>query len=177
MTDLVCLGKIVAAHGIKGEVKLKSFTAAAKDVLRYGMLSNKDETRCFELVFKGFLKGLLRVQIKGVDTRNDAESLVGTELYVRRDKLPDLQEDVFYQTDLIQADVLDDKTLQKIGKVVGVYNFGAGDMLEIKFDDVKQTEMLPFNDSYVSDVDIKNKTVTLAMKTMNYQKDEESSDA
>lgn len=177
MTNLICLAKIVAAHGIKGEVKLKSFTNAPKDVFGYGMLSNKDGTRFFELVFKGFLKELLRVQIKGVDTRNDAESLVGTELFVARDKLPELEKDVFYQADLIGADVVDASSLQRIGKVVGIYNFGAGDILEIKFDDIKQTEMIPFNDSYVPVVDIQNKTVHVTMRTMNYQKDEEREDA
>lgn len=177
MTNLICLAKIVAAHGIKGEVKLKSFTNSPKDVFGYGMLSNKDGTRFFEPVFKGFLKELLRVQIKGVETRNDAESLIGTELYVARDKLPELEKDVFYQADLIGADVLDAKTLQATGKVVGVYNFGAGDILEIKFDELKQTEMIPFNETYVADVNVQNKTITVFSGTMNYQKDEEQTDA
>ena len=173
MTDLICLAKIVAVHGIKGEVKVKSFTLTPKDVFSYGALSNKDGTRFFELVFKGLNKGLLRVQIKDVNTRNEAESLVGTELFVNRDKLPELQDDTFYQADLIGAAVLDAKTSSKIGKVVGIYNFGAGDILEIKFNDVKQTEMLPFNSSYVPNVDVKNKTVSVAYTSMNYQPEDE----
>ena len=173
MTDLICLAKIVAAHGIKGEVKIKSFTKEPCDVLRYGALSNKDGTRFFELVFKGLAKGLMRVQIKGVSTRNDAENLIGEELFISRDQLPALDDDVFYQADLIGADVLDDKTSSKIGKVVGIYNFGAGDILEIKFDDMKQTEMLPFNESYVKNVDVQNKTLTVAARAMNYQLEDE----
>jgi len=173
MTDLICLAKIVAAHGIRGEVKIKTFTLSPKDVFLYGALSNIEGTRFFELTFKGLMKGLVRVQIKGVNTRNDAESLVGTELYVSRDKLPELQDDTFYQADLIGADVLDAKTASKIGQVVGVYNFGAGDILEIKFDGVKQTEMLPFNSSYVPNVDVKNKTVSVAFTSMNYQPEDE----
>ena len=173
MTDLICLAKIVAAHGIRGEVKIKTFTAMPKDVFSYGALSNIDGTRFFELIFKGLMKGLVRVQIKGVNTRNEAESLVGEELYISRDKLPELQNDTFYQADLVGADVLDVKTASKIGHVVGVYNFGAGDILEIKFDDVKQTEMLPFNNSYVPSVDVKNKTIGVAFRSMNYQPEDE----
>ena len=92
MTDLICLAKIVAAHGIQGEVKIKTFTSAPKDVLSYGALSNKEGTHFFELTFKGLQKGLLRAKIKGIETRNDAEGLVGTELFISRDKLPDLEE-------------------------------------------------------------------------------------
>jgi len=174
MTDLICLAKIVAAHGIQGEVKIKTFTLAPKDVLSYGALSNIEGTRFFELTFKGLQKGLLRVKIKGVETRNDAEGLVGTELFISRDKLPDLEENTFYQADLIGMDVLDIKTNSKIGKVVGIFNFGAGDILEIKIDGVKQTEMLPFNDDYVPSVDVKNKTVSVAFRAMNYQPEDES---
>lgn len=173
MANLICLAKIVAAHGIKGEVKIKTFTLAPKDVFSYGALSNKEGTRLFELVFKGLAKGLVRVQIKGVTTRNDAENLVGEELFISRDKLPELQNDTFYQADLIGADVLDAKTASKIGKVVGIFNFGAGDILEIKFDDVKQTEMLPFNNDYVPNVDVQNKTVSVWFTSMNYQPEDE----
>lgn len=173
MTDLICLAKIVAAHGIKGELKVNSFTSAPKDVFSYGALSNKDGTRFFELTFKGFHKKLLLVQIKGVNSRNDAESLIGTELYISRDKLPELQDDTFYQADLIGSDVLDDKTKNKIGTVVGIYNFGAGDILEIKFDAFKQSEMIPFNSSYVPNVDVKNKKVFVAFTSMNYQPEDE----
>ncbi len=172
MTDLVCLAKIVAAHGIKGEVKIKSFTRAPKDVCTYGKLSNKDETRFFDLTFLSFAKELLRVKIKGVDTRNDAESLVGTELYLSRSRLPDLAEDTFYQTDLVGLEVFDEKTGQKIGKVMGVFNFGAGDILEIKFDEKKQTEMLPFNDTYVPVVDTQSGFIKV--REMSYQEDEEN---
>ena len=174
MTDLICLAKIVAAHGIQGEVKIKTFTSAPKDVLSYGALSNKEGTHFFELTFKGLQKGLLRAKIKGIETRNDAEGLVGTELFISRDKLPDLEENTFYLADLIGAKVLDINTNTQTGKVVGIYNFGAGDILEIKIDGVKQTEMIPFNDDYVPSVDIKNKTVSVRFTSMNYQPEDES---
>ena len=176
MTNLVCLAKVIAAHGIKGELKVKSFTADPKDVCNYGMLTNKEKNRYFELKYTGFQKGLIRVKIKGIETRNDAEALVGLDLYVSRDKLPKLEKDTFYQTDLVGLDVLDLKTSKKIGKIVGIYNFGAGDILEIKFEEQKQTEMLPFNNEYVPEVDVQNGFVLIAYTTMNYQKDEEKNE-
>ena len=172
MSDLVCLAKIVAVHGIKGEVKLKSFTSLPKDVFKYGTLQNKEGTHFFELTFTGFSKELIRAKIKGIDTRNDAETLKGTELYISRDKLPVLKKDTFYQTDLIGLKVLEKQSLKQIGKIVGIYNFGAGDILEIKFDTLKETEMLPFNDDYVPTVDIDKGFVVVCSSTMNYQKDE-----
>ena len=172
MSDLVCLGKIVAAHGIRGEVKIKSFTSTPKDECAYGRLSNKDETRYFDLTFKGFAKELLRVKINGVDTRNDAESIIGTELYVLRDKLPALEPDTFYLADLEGLKVLDNATGEDIGRIIGIYNFGAGDILEIKFDGQTEPQMLPFSNTYVPMVDIKNGFVKVAQKELNYQKDE-----
>ncbi|MBR2299516.1 MAG: 16S rRNA processing protein RimM [Alphaproteobacteria bacterium] len=174
MSDLVCLGKIVAAHGIKGEVKVKSFTSNPKDVCAYGKLSNKDKTHFYQGQVKGFAKELLRVKFEGIDTRNAAEEIVGTELFVSRDVLPDLKENTFYLTDLIGLRVLDVKTQKELGKVVGVYNFGAGDILEISFEGQKQTEMLPFNDTYVPTVDIKKGFVEVSRTSMNYQEDEEN---
>ncbi len=172
MSDLICLGKIVAAHGIKGEVKVKSFTSQKKDVCAYGKLSNKDKTRFFEGQVKGFAKELLRVKFKGIDTRNDAEEIIGTELYVNRDILPDLEEDTFYLADLTGLKVLDANTQKELGKIVGVYNFGAGDILEIKFEEKKQTEMLPFNDAYVPTVDVQKGFVKVNYTSMNYQEDD-----
>lgn len=172
MSKLVCLGKIVAAHGIRGEVKVKSFTENPKDVLSYGNLSNKDGTRIFETRFVGFSKELLRVKIKGVDTRNDAENLKGTELYIERSKLPNVSEDTFYQADLVGLKAVRQKTSEQIGEVVGIYNFGAGDILEVKFDGLKRTEMLPFNNTYVPDVDLKKGVVLLSEDTMAYLEDE-----
>lgn len=173
MSELVCLAKIVAAHGIKGEVKLRSYTSDPKDVCQYGLLSNKDQTRFFDLKFMGFQKNVLRVKIKGIDTRNDAENLVGTDLYISREKLPKLEQDTFYQTDLVGLEATDQKTGKSVGKVVGVYNFGAGDILEIKFDHKKQTEMIPFREEYVPNVDLKKGVLVLTFFEMNYQKDEE----
>lgn len=175
MSELVCLAKVVAAHGIKGEVKLKSWTLDPKDVCAYGKLLNKDGSKTFSCRVTGLIKGLVRVKIDGVDTRNDAEALVGTELYVPRQMMPKLQENTFYQADLVGLRVLSVNGLKELGRIVGIYNFGAGDILEIKYTDIKETEMIPFTNMYVSEVNIEKGYISVKLESMPYMKDEEIS--
>lgn len=77
----VCLGKIVGVHGIRGEVKVKSYTAVDKDIAAYGELEDKAAGKRFSLKVTGHSKDLLRIKIKGIDDRTTAETLVGTEFY------------------------------------------------------------------------------------------------
>ena len=127
--DRICLGAIVGVHGIRGELKVKSWTASDQDIGNYGLLENEDGTRSFELKVVGRSKELLRCKIKGVEDRNAAEALIGTALYVERAALPALEEEEYYQADLIGLKVVDQSSGCVAGKVVGFYNFGAGDIL------------------------------------------------
>ena len=170
----ICLGKIVGVHGIRGEVKVKSYTALDKDLGSYGDLEDKNSTQKFTLKVTGHSKDLLRVKIKGVDDRNKAETLIGTELYANRDVLPEVQtEDVFYEADLVGLEVLDDQK-NKVAKVIGFYNFGAGDILELKLTNGK-TEMLPFNKAYVPDVNLEESYIIVTSTAMVFSEDEEDS--
>ena len=170
----ICLGKIVGVHGIRGEVKVKSYTALDKDLGSYGDLEDKNSTQKFTLKVTGHSKDLLRVKIKGVDDRNKAETLIGTELYANRDVLPEVQtEDVFYEADLVGLEVLDEQK-NKVAKVIGFYNFGAGDILEIKLSNGK-TEMLPFNKAYVPDVNLEESYIIVTSTAMVFSEDEEDS--
>ena len=170
----ICLGKIVGVHGIRGEVKVKSYTALDKDLGSYGDLEDKNSTQKFTLKVTGHSKDLLRVKIKGVDDRNKAETLIGTELYANRDVLPEVQtEDVFYEADLVGLEVLDEQK-NKVAKVIGFYNFGAGDILEIKLTNGK-TEMLPFNKAYVPDVNLEESYIIVTSTAMVFSEDEEDS--
>ena len=101
-----------------------------------------------------------------------AEALIGTELYVNRDVLPQLEEEEYYQTDLIGLDVIEQSSGQNIGKVVGIYNFGAGDILEIKLKSTAKTEMIPFTKQYVPEVKIADGCVVVS--SANFTGDEES---
>lgn len=169
----ICLGAIVGVHGIRGEVKVKSWTEADQDVGAYGVLENEDGSRSFNLRVTGRSKELLRCKIKGVDDRNAAEALIGTRFYVDRDVLPELEEEEFYQADLIGLDVVYESDKQKVGKVSGIYNFGAGDILEIKISSTGKTEMIPFTKQYVPEVSVTKGYVTVSALTLNFAKDEE----
>ena len=120
MSEWICLAKIVGAHGIKGEVKLKSFTSNPKDVCAYGKLSDKSQTKTFALKFVGFSKDLLRVKIEGINDRNAAETLVGTELFVHRSALPELGQDTYYHSDLIGLKVVELSSGDEVGTVSGI---------------------------------------------------------
>ncbi len=170
--DRICLGRIVGVHGIKGEVKVKSFTECDVDIDKYGPVYNKDNSKSFDIKVVGHSKELLRVKIKGIDDRTIAEALKGTDLYVLRSVLPELKdEDEFYQTDLIDLDVKIEDSEEVIGKVSGIYNFGAGDVLEIKFSD-KSIHMIPFTKQYVPVVDIKNGYIIVKTAEMQFVEDE-----
>ena len=157
----ICLGAIVGVHGIRGEVKVKSFTEDENNLTSYGMLSDESGIRKFELKIVGHSKELLRVKIKGVDDRNVAESLIGTGLYVERTKLPSTAEEEFYHTDLIGLMALDVQG-NKVGVVNALYNFGAGDLIEIKTTE-NRLEMLPFTKAFVPDINLKEGFIIVEM--------------
>ncbi len=161
----ICVGEIVGVHGIKGEVKVKSFTETDRNLERYGTLCD-ERGRLFEVKVSGHSKELLRVKIKGVDDRNRAKELIGCRLYAERSALPELtDEDEFYQADLIGLEVRSaDGTA--VGTVAGIYNFGAGEILEIKLAAGGQREMIPFSQSYVPEVNIKGGFVTVRATSM-----------
>jgi len=172
MEKRVCIGKIVAAHGIRGEVKVNSFTKNPADLDKYGAVENKDANKIFNIKVVGISSANVRVRIKGVDDRNAAEALIGTELYINRAKLPQLGAEEYYHTDIVGLDVCLQAQENKIGKVVGFNNFGAGDIIEIKLNGQKETEMLPFTKSYVPVIDIENGYVIVSSATMIFAADE-----
>ncbi|MBG0799285.1 16S rRNA processing protein RimM [Methylocystis sp. L43] len=128
---LVLLGRFGAAHGVRGEIRLQSFTADPLAIAAYDGLTDKSGTRHFRLrAVRPQGKDMLVAQVEGVDDRAGAEALSRVEVYVARDKLPAPEEDEFYIADLIglRAETADG---QMVGVVVAVRNFGAGDILEI----------------------------------------------
>ena len=171
----ICIGAIVGVHGIKGEVKVKSFTDPDTNVDKYGMVENKEANRTFELKVVGHSKELLRVKIKGVDDRTTAESLIGNGFYIHRDVLPDLKdEDEFYEADLIGLEVR--KNASTIGVVAGLYNFGAGEIIEIKLSSTGRLEMLPFTKAYVPEVCIDKGYITVTSASLTFMPDDEDKD-
>ncbi len=158
--ERLLLGEIVAAHGIKGLVKVRSFTEAPEDILAYGALRD-DGGRIVELTLRGPTKGGLLAAVKGIGDRDGAEAMKGTRLYVARGVLPELgaEEDEFYHADLIGLAVeLTDGTA--FGDVKAVHDFGAGDLLEIvpeaSAEGRRESIMVPFSSDAVPEVDLAN---------------------
>jgi 16S rRNA processing protein RimM len=148
----VCVGVVTGAHGIRGQVRVKSFTQEPRDIAAYGPLSDGDGRRRFELHIIGAVKGVLLARIDGVDDRDAAQALRGTEFFVPRDALPDPGSDEFYHADLIGvAAVLGDGT--PYGKVLALHDFGAGDMIEIELVD-GSVIVLAFTRIVVPEIDL-----------------------
>lgn len=129
----VCLGAIAGAFGVRGEVRLKPFTAAPEDIAAYGPVRTENGARRFEIAGLRAIKGGLAARLSGVATREEAEALRGTRLYVDRAALPEsaLEEDEYYHADLIGL-IVEDLEGKALGVVIAVQDFGAGDVLEIK---------------------------------------------
>ena len=174
--EQVCLGVITGVHGIRGEVKVKSFTTDEVDVASYGKLNNKDGSKSFALKVVGRSKELLRCKIKGVDDRNAAEALIGTELYVNRNVLPELDEEEYYLADLVGLKVIEQSSNQEVGTIAGVYNFGAGDILEIRINANNKLEMIPFTKEYVPEIRLQEGYVIVSSTLMNYAPESEKED-
>jgi 16S rRNA processing protein RimM len=160
--DRVLLGDIGAAHGLKGEVRLRSFTETPAAIAEYGPL--EDETGANTIVIASVRpgpKGLI-ARIEGVTTREGAEALTGTKLYVPRDRLPAAEEGVWYHSDLIGLAAYDAFEVQ-VGTVVDVHNFGAGDIIEVSLVAGGDTILLPFTDATVPEIDTEERRITLVL--------------
>jgi 16S rRNA processing protein RimM len=161
MTARVCVARIGAAHGLRGEVRLWTFTEDPMSVTQYGPLSTKDGGRQLEVTRARAAKDHLVATLADVTTREEAERLNGVELYVARDKLPDTDEGEFYHADLIGLAAFD-AAGATIGTVAAIHNFGAGDIIEIALAH-GPTLMLPFTDAVVPTVDIAGGRVVIEM--------------
>ena len=152
MTSRICVARIGAAHGVRGEVRLWTFTEDPLAVLQYGPLSTKDGARQIEVARARAAKDHLVATLKGVATRDEAERLNGVELYVARDKLPPTDDGEYYHADLIGLAAVDPQGAS-IGIVTAVHNFGAGDIIEIA-PTQGPTLLLPFTNAVVPSVDL-----------------------
>ena len=152
MAERVCIAQFGAAHGVRGEVRLKSFTANPMDVTRYGELELEDGSRSFRIEAARPQKDMLVVRLAGVRDRNAAEALTHLTLFVPRERLPAPDEGEFYYADLVGLTATK-KDGAPFGIVIAVHDFGAGDILEIK-PVSGPTVMLPFTEAAVPEVDV-----------------------
>ena len=171
----IIMGRIGAAHGIKGSIRVKSFTANALDLGAYGALFDKNGNS-YNVKNIRPQKTMVIVKFNEITTREMAEKLNGVELFIERNKLPEnLSEEEFYTSDLVGLNVFD-MSDKLIGKIIDMPNFGAGDLIEIapikiapikiapvtegaSFDD--KTYYLEFNKNIVPIIDLKNQLIKI----------------
>ncbi len=150
---LVCLGQIGAPHGVRGEVRLRSFTAKPEAIAAYGPLQTEDG-RAIEIEALRPANNHFVAALAGIHDRDAAAQLANVKLYVPRERLPQSADpEEYYHSDLIGREVFD-RSGRLIGYVVAIHNFGAGDLIEVRLDAGGRTELLAFNDSNVPNVDI-----------------------
>jgi len=151
--DRVLLGEIGRPQGLQGEVRIRSFTAEPGAIADYGPLEDEAGTRAFEIESLRVTAKALTARLKGVESRDQAEALTGTKLYVPRSRLPEREEDEWYHSDLIGLAALNADGAT-IGTVIAVHNFGAGDLLEIGPPVGGATVLMPFTRETVPEVDV-----------------------
>jgi 16S rRNA processing protein RimM len=151
MSERVCVGVILGAHGLKGAVRIKSFTLRPADVAGYGAVEDEAGRRRFRLRLVGEAKGAVMALIEGIGERDAAEALKGLKLYVARSTLPAPEEEEYYCSDLVGLSVAGADG-RPMGRVSGVFDFGGGDIIEIA--GPNGTLLVPFTKAAVPLVDI-----------------------
>ncbi len=152
-TQLIPLGIFGAPHGVKGQVRVKSYTQDPVAIGRYGPLTDRAGALSFTLTGLRPLKhDLIVAGVVGVTSRDAAEQLSGVELFARREQLPPPAEDEFYHDDLVGLEAVT-REGAPLGRVVGLSNFGAGDILEIALAEGEDTFYLPFTKAVAVEID------------------------
>ena len=151
--DLIQVGRVAGAFGVRGEVRITSFTADPLALVDYKTLQREDGSIGLTLTNGRVAKGSIVARAKEIETREQAEALRGLKLYIPRDKLPEPDEDEFYVTDLVGLSLID-ATGAPLGRIKAVQDFGAGDLLEIAPVEGGATWYLPFTRAAVPEVRI-----------------------
>ncbi|MBT3238357.1 MAG: 16S rRNA processing protein RimM [Rhodospirillaceae bacterium] len=161
-SDLICVGAVTGPRGLKGEVKVKTFTATPKAIGDYGDVWDEAGERSFTIRVTGNAKGdgVVLARLGGVDDRNAAEAMKGVRLYVPKTMLPEPDEDEYYFADLIglRAETEDG---EDFGKVAAVNDFGAGPVIEVGGGEVGSV-MLAFTKAIVPVVDLQGGRIVIA---------------
>ena len=152
MSDLIPVGAIAGAYGVRGELRVKSYCAVPEDIEAYSPLYTEDGTQ-YALAILRPIKNGFAARIPQVATKEDADALRGTTLFAHRDQLPSLPDDEFYHADLIGLEVYDTGGVL-LGRVKTVQNHGADDLLELQLAGGSATVFLPFTKAAVPTVDL-----------------------
>ncbi len=158
--SLILLGKILSPHGVRGQVKLWSYAELPYNLVSYGPLFDKTGKKTFYITLHGQTQGGLIGNIAGVTTREDAEKLRNTELYVPRSVLPDTAASQYYQSDLIGVPV-EDESGKPFGSLAAFHNFGAGTIVEIRLVDSDKSELYAFTAATFPKIDVRARKIII----------------
>ena len=159
---LVLLGRIGRAHGLKGEVSIETYTETPEAIAGYGSLRDEAGRRRFDMtIVRTGEKGIV-ARLAGITDRTAAEALRGTELWIERERLPPPEAGSYYHVDLIGL-VAFSPDGAEIGRVVGVENHGGGDLLALAIPGARETELVPFADPFVGEINFEQGRIIIAL--------------
>lgn len=172
----IVVGAIAGAFGVRGEVRLKSFCAVPEAIEAYGPLWTADGSRSFTIGLTRPIPQGFAARLGGIDSKEEADALKGTELFADRARLPNLPADEFYHSDLIGLQVVDTGGAP-LGRVRAVLNHGAGDILEVAGGGEAQTLLLPFTLKVVPTVDLASGRIVVDPPAETIARPEDDPDA
>ena len=150
----VCVGAVAGAHGVRGDVRIKSFTQRPEDIAAYGPLEDERGERIIALTLQGRARGLLIGSVEGIDDRDAAEALRGVRLYVDRARLPEPEDDdEFYHADLLGLSAVDGAG-NRCGEIAAILPAGDAAVLEVDPGGGGETILVPFTREHVPEIDI-----------------------
>jgi 16S rRNA processing protein RimM len=159
--NLIEIGSFVGAHGIKGEVKLKSFTEIPENIFSFREIFIESSENPVKLKLIRKLKQTFVCKIENIETRTDAENFKGLKLFITRKSLPKLTNEEFYHSDLLNFEVYN-LNKESFGKVIFLEDFGAGLLIEVKKNN--KTFYLPMGKNFLSKIDYKDKQIILDLE-------------
>ena len=158
--EFVAIGKILTTHGLIGNIKLESFCENPEEIFSYNLYTNNGNKISCRKVGKTSKNNIFIAKIDGVNSIDEAMELKNNEIFVKREELQETEEDEVYIDDLLNMKVNGDG---KTGSIIDVYNYGAGDVIEIKWDDNK-IESVPFTKDFIKDVDKENNIIYINLQ-------------
>lgn len=155
----LCVGVITSVNGVRGYVKIRSFTENSKDICAFKQIFDKETNSQYKIRLISAKKDYIIAGIDGISSREEAEKLRNTKLYIARTELPSLKKEEFYHADLIGMDVKTDEGIS-LGVVRNLVNFGAGDILEIQDPITEKVSFYPFNKQFILEVNKQDRVIT-----------------
>lgn len=166
ISNLINIGKITKPHGIKGHIKLMSFTQIPEDIFNYKNIFDEAHNQYALKFISNIGNNQFICSFNNNNSRNLAEEVAGKDLYILKDQLPKVDDGEIYHHDLIELDLFNEKN-ELVGKIIAVHNFGAGDIIEVALNESNKTIYLPFDQNYIIEINLDKKILIFNFSTAN----------